>query len=89
VWHELALALGRTVGELQASLSHAEWARWLVYRKTHGPMTDERRYDRPAALLAHLYASAHSKNPPSMTDFMPWSEQPAATLHDLARELGV
>ena len=88
----MAINLGGTVGELQRRMSYAEFTRWLVYRKKHGPLTDERRFDRPAALLAFLYAQVHAqqgKSPSSLADFMPWSEPPPASIHDIAKELGI
>lgn len=91
MWHELALNLGGTVGELQRRMSHAEFTRWLTYRRAHGPLTDERRFDRPAALLAWLYSSVHAakgRAPGSLAEFMPWSDEPSATIDDVARELG-
>lgn len=73
-------------------MSHAEFSRWLAYRRAHGPLTDERRFDRPAALHAYLFAQVNAKPgsaPDSIADFMPWSEPADATLDDIAKELGI
>lgn len=69
-------------------MSYAEWCRWLLYRQKHGPMTDARRFDRPAALLATLYSQVHSKQAGSMIDFMPWTEEPATSIDDIAAAFG-
>lgn len=52
-WHTLALALGgRTVAELQASMSQREFQAWVAYYRAF-PFDDLHRYHRPAALVAH------------------------------------
>lgn len=51
LWHVLALALGKTVRELQSGMSRAEFKRWgLFYRRY--PFDDLHRYHRPAALVS-------------------------------------
>ena len=73
-------------------MSYAEFTRWLAYRRKHGPLTDERRFDRPAALQAFMFAQVHSRpgmGPGSIADFMPWSEPPPASFQDIAKELGL
>ena len=50
-WHTLALALGKTVGELQAITSDEEFAHWVAFFRQH-PFDDRHRYHRPAALIA-------------------------------------
>ncbi len=81
---------GATVGELQRRMSHAEFVRWCIYRRQFGPMNYERRYDRPAALLAYKYSQVHGGNPESIADFMPWSQdESVATLEEIAKELGI
>ena len=47
----LALALGRTIAELQASMSQAEFISWVAFYKLF-PFDDFHRFQRPAALVA-------------------------------------
>ena len=42
---------GRTVAELQSSMSQAEFQRWFDFYQIH-PFDDLHRYHRPAALIA-------------------------------------
>jgi len=49
----LALALGRTIGELQAVMSQREFLSWQRFYE-ESPFDDLHRYHRPAALLAHV-----------------------------------
>lgn len=58
MWHTLALALGgRTVAELKAAMSAAEFDRWCAYYRAQ-PFDDLHRYQRPAALLAAVNSRA-------------------------------
>ena len=50
-WHVLALALGKTVGELQATMSHRELLSWKEFYRMR-PFDDLHRYHRPAAVVA-------------------------------------
>jgi len=52
----LALALGRTVGELERELSNSEFVEWQVFARTW-PF-GEKRLDLHFAQLCHLIASA-------------------------------
>ena len=51
-WHVLALALGKTVGELQRDMSHREFESWKEFYRLR-PFDDLHRYHRPAAVVAH------------------------------------
>lgn len=51
-WHVLALALGKTVGELQASMTLKEFESWKEFYALR-PFDDLHRYHRPAAVVAH------------------------------------
>lgn len=75
------------MGELQHRMSYAEWVRWLLYRKVHGPMSDDRRYDRPAAQVAQVVMATRGKAS-RIADFMPFTDEPETTIDDIARELG-
>ncbi len=51
-WHVLALALGRTIGEMQATMTQREFESWKKFYQMR-PFDDLHRYHRPAALIAH------------------------------------
>lgn len=53
-WHVLALALGKTVGELQATMTHKEFESWKEFYALR-PFDDLHRYHRPAAVVAHSF----------------------------------
>lgn len=60
-WHVLALALGKTIGELQATMSQKEFAAWVTFYRAH-PFDDLHRYHRPAALIAQAMAGGEIKD---------------------------
>lgn len=85
MWHTLALALGgRTVAELQAHMSAAEFERWCDYYRI-APFDDRHRYHRPAALIA----SRNSRSP--VEDLIDWLQPPDMPTEDLSvfKALGV
>lgn len=51
-WHVLALALGKTVGELQRDMTNREFESWKEFYRMR-PFDDKHRYHRPAAVIAH------------------------------------
>ncbi|NGR09401.1 hypothetical protein G5B41_17815 [bacterium SGD-2] len=51
-WHVLALALGKTVGELQRDMTRKEFESWKEFYALR-PFDDLHRYHRPAAVVAH------------------------------------
>ncbi len=61
--------------EWKRKMTHGEYESWCRYRLRHGPMTMDRRYDRPAALLATMWSSKAK-----MTDFLPWPQKSAREL---------
>lgn len=58
MWFRLALALGRPVAELQATLSAAEWAEWKAFWRIE-PWGDVRA-DWHNAILAYYIYAAHA-----------------------------
>lgn len=44
-WHDLAVAWGRSVSELQASVSEEERSAWLSWRERNGPINPLKRLD--------------------------------------------
>lgn len=51
-WHTLALALGKTVGELQRTMLQKEFESWKEFYALR-PFDDLHRFHRPAAVVAH------------------------------------
>lgn len=73
-WCDLAITLGKTVGELQESITEAEYELWLRYRYKFGPMNMIRMYDRPAALLSTIISNVYGgKRKPD--DFLPYGKE--------------
>jgi hypothetical protein len=68
----LALALGRTVRELERSLSHAEWIEWIAYYGLD-PWGDQRDDMRMARLVTAVLAP-HSKSTVNPADHMLFPE---------------
>lgn len=54
--HILALALGRTIGEL-SEMSEAEFRSWRQFYE-ESPFDDLHRYHRPAAMVGQLLSSS-------------------------------
>lgn len=54
-WHVLALALGKTVGELQAVMTQREFESWRQFYRLR-PFDDLHRFHRPATVIAHSLA---------------------------------
>ena len=83
MWHELVLCGigGRTIAEAQQRLSYTEFFAWVRYRRKRGSLHLGMRVERGAALLATLYANAHSKNGGHrLHDFMPHEDEPPLSL---------
>ena len=67
----MALALGRTVAELETNLSSAELSEWLAFYSLEpfGPLQDDFRAGQIAAVTANAWGSA--KEPYRADDFFP------------------
>jgi len=75
---------GRTIEEAQRRLSYNEFLSWVAYRRKRGSLHTGMRVERTGALLATLFANAHSKEGGyKIYDFMPHDEEPELTLDDL------
>ena len=75
---------GRTIAEAQQRISYPEFVRWAQYRSKRGSLNQGLRIERGSALLATLFANAHSKEGGyKIYDFMPHDEEPELTLDDL------
>lgn len=64
----LALALGKTIGELQATMSHREFVSWQRHYRSR-PFDDAHRYHRPAALIAGSFGGGGQK---ALQDRLEW-----------------
>ena len=80
----LALALGRTIGELQQTLSPDEYAAWLVFFRLY-PFDDFHRFHRPAALMS---ASMSGELDEKLQWLQPSRATPADTDLSVFRALG-
>ena len=84
----LALAMGRTLSELRATLSYAEFQEWCGYYKIE-PWGEDRA-DLRAGIIASTIANyagklrAEGADPALPADFMPYLErpEPEATVED-------
>lgn len=65
----LALALGKTVGELQRTMTQREYRDWVQFYRAH-PFDDLHRYHRPAALVAQMTSGG------DIQDKLDWLQPP-------------
>lgn len=73
---------GRTIAEAQSTISYPEFLQWAAFRRKRGTLHTGLRIDRAAALLASLYANAHSKDKFTPYDFTPYEQAPPITLEE-------
>src|SRR5437879_9524104 len=76
-YFRLALALGRTVGELLARIDSRELSEWKAYERLYGPLGPSRDDQLMAILAATTRNSFISRESDAVTpaDFMPdWAE---------------
>ncbi|QQE90853.1 hypothetical protein GKQ51_09555 [Azotobacter chroococcum] len=72
---------GRTIAEAQERISYQEFVAWARYRAKRGSLNVGMRVERGAALLATLYANAHSKNGGyKISDFATYHDEPTMSL---------
>jgi len=74
--HELALALGRTIRELQLSMDAREWARWQAYYRVR-PFGEMRGDVRHALLCSLLYSLNGGRRPMTVEKFLPFPDESA------------
>lgn len=61
---------------------------WAAYRKKYGPMSDVRRFDRPAALVGSILSHANGGKL-KMGDLMPWGkDEKEPSLEDIIGAIG-
>jgi len=63
------LALGKTVGELKATMSQREFRDWITFYRAH-PFDDHHRFHRPAALIARSMSGG------DVNDLLDWLHPP-------------
>jgi len=75
---------GRTIAEAKASISYPEYLQWLQYRSKRGSLHVGLRIEQSIALLASMYANAHSKKGVTFNpiDFMPHADETPISLDD-------
>lgn len=77
----------RTVAELRASMSRAEFMRWWQFHRRN-PIDPVSLYQKPAALVAYTVAAyGGGKNPPSLQQYLdslvpPTAEDEAQSIFD-------
>lgn len=83
------MTLGGTITELQGKMSQNEVSVWQKYRAKHGPMSDRRRYDQPAALLGTIINAVNGRKI-EMSDLLPYhhQEQAELSLDDVMKAFG-
>lgn len=88
----MALALGGTVADLQRRMTMREVQLWMSYRRIHGPLNYERRFDRPAAMIGHILSRAYGGKA-TFKDLMPYGRDAdasadSASIEDIINEIG-
>lgn len=74
---------GRTIAEAKQRLSYVEFQRWVRFRQLRGSLHTGMRIERSAAMLAAMYANAHSKRGGyTVYDYAPHMEEPELTLEE-------
>lgn len=87
-WHVLALALGKTVGELQRTMTQREFRDWIAFYRAH-PFDDLHRYHRPAALVAQAMGGGEIQDKLDWLHPPQWSEELSAADVQTMRALGI
>jgi hypothetical protein len=84
---QLALALGRTVAELEETMSSRELTEWIAYNAIQ-PFGDTRA-DLRSAIIASTVANCHrtSGTPFKVADFMPYEDKPRGAPLDAVKQL--
>lgn len=73
---------GRTILEAQDAIGYREYLTWCAFRKKRGTLHTGMRLDNGFALLASMYANAHSKHGGfKIRDFAPYNDEPEIDLN--------
>lgn len=65
-------------------MSTSEFASWVAYVRENGPLDMQRRYDEPAAMIAHTVAAANGSRA-KVEDFLRYA--PKSNLSDLDQSI--
>lgn len=79
---------GKTIAEAKEAMSYAEFAAWLAYRRKRGPLHLAVRMDHGFALIATMVNHGLGGKA-EMSDFLPYADEPAASLEDITKMMGV
>jgi hypothetical protein len=84
----LALALGKTVGELQRTMTQREFRDWISFYRSH-PFDDLHRYHRPAALVAQIMGGGEVQDKIDWLHPPTWQEELSSADVQTLRALGI
>ena len=84
----LALALGKTVGELQRTMSQREFRDWIQFYRAH-PFDDLHRYHRPAALVAQMIGGGDIQDKLDWLHPPEWQEELSSADVQTMRAFGI
>jgi hypothetical protein len=75
---------GKTIAEAKENISYSELMQWIQYRNKRGSLHVGMRVEQSIALLASMYANAHSKKGVTwkMVDFMAHADEEVISLDD-------
>jgi len=75
---------GKTIAEAKENISYSELMQWIGYRQKRGSLHIGMRVEQSSAMIASLYANAHSKKGVTwkINDFMPHADQEPIELED-------
>lgn len=74
---------GRTIAEAQECISYGEFCAWVQYRRKRGSLNLGLRMEHSSALLASMYANAHSKDGGfKIHQFAPHFDEPVISLQE-------
>ncbi len=75
---------GRTIAEAKLNISYPEFLQWIQYRNLRGSFHVGMRIEQSIAMIASMYANAHSKKGTtfSQKDFMPHADDAPISLED-------
>jgi hypothetical protein len=78
---------GRTIAEAKERVSFAEFMSWARYRNRRGSLNLGMRIERGTAMLAAMYANAHSKDGGfKFHDFAPHHDAPPISLEQAMKD---
>jgi hypothetical protein len=77
MWFRLALKMGRTVDELQRTMTSAEFGEWIAYYSIEpfGERIEDLRAGTVASTVANVNRGKDTR-PYAPLDFIPWAKEP-------------